>query len=534
MLIIISCSVSKKTVKEDQRTTNYKLNSFFLEALRQEALENYGESLNLLQHALKVDNKNSAIYYKISQLLALNNDYAGSLDFAKKAVEYDKTNNEYYLSMLGLTYYNNSKIDETIEVYKKLLKLYPQNNNYYLQLAGFYTIANKTKEAINVLDKLEEQIGVTEFISRAKEDFYLSIKDTNGAIKEIKKLVAAYPDNPQCLVILAELYLNTGNITEAGKVYSQLEQIDPDNIENEFVYFSTAEYQRMSNNMDKFFENIAKGFAMEGGEFKTKAAVLVNVIENMNYFKPDANYNEKTKSLIDILAVNNPEETLISAFYADYYINIGDLKSAQGYFDTILSNKKDEHQIWEQALRIDYELSDMESVYKHSKEACELYPNYLLFYKYYVISAYATKNYADVVEAVDIVTSIDSKDKDLLIDMWGMQGDAYHNLNMYEQSDAAYNKVLNIDNKNSHVLNNYSYYLSVREENLSKALELSTKLMSIDNNNTNPIFLDTHAWVLYKNGKYEKALEYIEKALALDPNNDTYHEHKEEILQKIE
>jgi tetratricopeptide (TPR) repeat protein len=60
------------------------------------------------------------------------------------------------------------------------------------------------------------------------------------------------------------------------------------------------------------------------------------------------------------------------------------------------------------------------------------------------------------------------------------------------------------------VLNNYAYYLSLRNENLDRAKEMAMKSVELDPYNSNN--LDTYAWVLYKLEDYKNALEWIKKA----------------------
>ena len=83
---------------------------------------------------------------------------------------------------------------------------------------------------------------------------------------------------------------------------------------------------------------------------------------------------------------------------------------------------------------------------------------------------------------------------------------------------------------NDHVLNNYSYFLSLRKEKLDLAKKMSTKLVS--RNPENSTFLDTHAWVLYMREEYEEAKVYIEKALEGEDISGTIIEHYGDILFK--
>ena len=82
-----------------------------------------------------------------------------------------------------------------------------------------------------------------------------------------------------------------------------------------------------------------------------------------------------------------------------------------------------------------------------------------------------------------------------------------------------------------YVLNNYSYYLSLRDEKLDYAEQLSKKTILAEPNNST--YLDTYAWILYKQKKYAEALIYIKRAyLNGGDKNDVIVEHYGDIQYK--
>ena len=111
-----------------------------------------------------------------------------------------------------------------------------------------------------------------------------------------------------------------------------------------------------------------------------------------------------------------------------------------------------------------------------------------------------------------------------------MLGDAYNGLKEYSLSDKAYEDALTADPNNSLILNNYSYYLAIRKENLDKAEKMSALL--IKNNPTNASFLDTYAWVLFMKSNYREAKKVIEKAIAGEATA-THFEHYGDILFQL-
>ena len=91
---------------------------------------------------------------------------------------------------------------------------------------------------------------------------------------------------------------------------------------------------------------------------------------------------------------------------------------------------------------------------------------------------------------------------------------------------------LEINPKDTYVLNNYSYYLSLRNMDLDKAEAMSRKANELDPNNGNS--QDTYAWILYASKKYTEAKEWIEKAILNGgEKNAVILEHYGDILFKL-
>ena len=91
-------------------------------------------------------------------------------------------------------------------------------------------------------------------------------------------------------------------------------------------------------------------------------------------------------------------------------------------------------------------------------------------------------------------------------------------LQLYEQTHqpadkmiVAYEAVLRLDPRNLMLMNNLAWNLCISDRDLERAEQLSR--VTIMKEPTNPIYLDTYAWILYKQGEYETALFYIQRAM---------------------
>ena len=122
--------------------------------------------------------------------------------------------------------------------------------------------------------------------------------------------------------------------------------------------------------------------------------------------------------------------------------------------------------------------------------------------------------------------------KPLLGQFWANIGDAYYRTKQMNLSDEAYEEALKINPNDTYVLNNYAYYLSLRNEKLDKAEEMSKKSNEIDRDNAS--YNDTYGWILYALGKYEDAKLWLEKAIANGASeNAVILEHLGDVQYKL-
>ena len=80
-----------------------------------------------------------------------------------------------------------------------------------------------------------------------------------------------------------------------------------------------------------------------------------------------------------------------------------------------------------------------------------------------------------------------------------------------EKMIVAYEAVLRMDSRNVVVLNNLAWNLCLLGKDMLRAEQLSRT--AIMREPSNPIYLDTYGWIMYKLGDCESALFYLERAI---------------------
>ncbi len=527
------CYAQKKSPKKSQKTEkqtsvaglDFSFNQYFLEGNKCKNLGDYEGAIKNYTRALAVDETQSAAYYEIATILFASGDYSSATQYAEKAVAHDKTNNVAYLDLLIYTYTYSGLPEKTIPLFKKLISIKPTSVENYYELAKVYQKLNKPKDAIKILNQAESVLGIVDIISVQKEMIYEQMGDVEKSLEEMIRLRDAFPNNMRYKAMLAEAYYQHKKMDLAAKEFAELEKMP---IKEGLVYLSVAEYHRaVDQKYNDYFIFLEKAFLCED-ESLTYELKMQMLNQLLPLAQNDPLILVLTKRLVTIVDKQYPTTPSFSALKADLAMINKDYAEVRKNLMDIVAEDKSTYEIWESLMSFDLRLEDYDNLYIHSKEATELFPNILMTYQYYVLAAYLKEKFNEVIEAVNYASMLSVDNQEVMVDLLSMQGDSYHALKMYQQADSVYEYILYKDADYMPVLNNYSYNLSVRGEKLKRALELSSHLIELSPDN--PTYIDTHAWVLYKNNMLDNALEFMNLAIEKDETYYVYFDHRGDIL----
>ena len=113
--------------------------------------------------------------------------------------------------------------------------------------------------------------------------------------------------------------------------------------------------------------------------------------------------------------------------------------------------------------------------------------------------------------------------------LYSLKGQFHHSMGMMEETFADYDSALVHNPDEIGVLNNYAYFLSLEDNDLERALNMSAR--TLEKEPLNATYLDTYAWILFRMHRYQEALSWLEKALRyLDQDNPEIYEHYGDAL----
>ncbi len=539
--IIGGCSMFKKTtspkkMSQDKNETpgiaekkltpkeEIEVSTIFIEANKQKILGNLVAASDLFKECIKKDPLHAPSYFELAKINAAMELSDDAIKNLQKAIEINP-DNIWYQIYLAKIYQNRSQYEKAGDVYEKISSNHPGDLEYMYDWAMIELLAHNYKEALKLYNRIEEKIGISEEISIQKEKIYLRLENVDKAVEEIQKLIDAFPDVPKYYRLLAELYEADNKPKKALEVYNKLKELDPG---NPAVHLSLAKHYHQQGQAEKSFHEIKKAFKNENLDIDTKVKILLTYYITNQYEK----YKEEAIELAKILIDTHPDDPKAHSVYADFLKREKRYNEAIAEFEKVIELDDSRYVVWEQLLILYSNVQDFQSMQEKSKQAMELFPQQPLPYFFHGMSNIQLKNYKQAIDALNSGKNLVLDDKKFKAQFFASMGDAFYELDNMEKAFEAYENSLLYNPDNAYVLNNYSYYLSLRDKNLEKAQIMAEKANELQPGS--PAYLDTYGWVMFKLGKYEEAGKLISEAIKKGGDTDgTILEHMGDIQFKL-
>lgn len=494
-----------------------KVETLIIDAERELIIDNEFKALELFKAAHEIDPNNAVVNFKIAEILVKNGESREALPFGEKAMKMD-AGNKYYLLLTAEAYKSLSEFDKAAELYQYLIDNIPGTDSYLFDLAIIYQYQGKSEKALEVYARAEKIFGMNELVLREKQKIYLQNKDYKLLMADWDKLIAENPDNNRYTIELCEFLISQRLFDEARRRLENLGGDKHADLLLSQIYLSEGDLKKSME--------IAKS-TMESPQvdYASKLQLLNSFMEFVITTEDFDQIKEMTRNL----AGQYPDQYDVQAYAGDVMYRLEYKEEAREYYLKAIELDPSNYNVWQNILSLESEMSDYENVVIHSEIALEYFPNQAALYYFAGTGYLLTKNYKRSIQMLDQGKKY-AKDPKLITIFYGQMGDAYNSMKNHDKSYESYENALKADPQNDHVLNNYSYFLSLRRTKLDRALEMSTRLVELHPDN--PTYLDTHGWVLYMLEQYDEALIYLRKAANLRADG-TVIEHYGDVLYKL-
>lgn len=497
----------------------------YMEGAKAKILDNFETAKQHFKNALNINPQSAAAHYELGLTYNQLDELNEAFQEFEMAAQLEPDNYWYKLSYASFLE-SQGQVNKAVDVFKELVEMKPNQIELKYELSKLLLGQKKFKESIYYLNEIEKEVGVNEEITFLKQRIHLANDDVDAAANELKKLIESNPTEIRYYGVLADIYMTNGRKKEAFKVYQEMEELEEDNY---LVQFSLAEYYRAEGEREKYFDAIQKAFASPEMSIDDKVKYI------LSFYQVDSKDQERKAegiALCRTVVKAHPSNAKSHALLADFlYFDNQTEAAKQQYIETIELDSS-RFPVWNQLLIILSETNDQEKLIDYGQRAVNLFPNQPTVYLLYALGLSSDKQYEEAIEYLELGKDLVLENNALKSQFYSSLGDSYHELGEHAESDKNYEKALSLDPNNVYVLNNYSYYLSLRKDSLEKAKTMSKR--SNDLAPGQPSFLDTYAWILYQLGEFEEANEWIDKALKADgERSGVLLEHKGDILFQL-
>ena len=467
----------------------YDIARGYLEELPDEAFD----TPEILELALKVymgtGNLDQAVDYS-DRLLAMGNDFIlarivkttdlfirNEFDSVKTLLDENPLNFPLNALVLGWSTFGEGSVEDSLEIFQKGFE------ERGVFLLGF---ANGLIHASN--DNLEMAL------------------ETLGSVRD-------YPPALQneVLYLRIGILLNQGKLDEAGEEYDLLRfsEIEP----------RKTPFLQLKENLTSG-SSIDLKISPQEGLAKLLSAVA-RITTNNNGSSGDS------LAMFGLARHLDPEDISLDFAVSRTLLSLGSLELALLPIEGIMPG--DPYYQAAVGLRSDiyYGMGDSDKSLMILQEALELHPNSIDLL--YLLGELRT-NRSEMQEAIDSISRGIELSKGTNRENWDayfLRGQLYYYMGIWEKAEADWWKSLEISPDNALVQNNLGYTLADRNIKLDEAEELITAALEAEPDNG--YYVDSMGWVLYRQGKLEEALEYLQRSDRIIPNQAEVIDHIAEV-----
>lgn len=487
-----------------------RLDYFMAEAAKSRMQGQWSKAMELYSHCLQIDSCSAEALYQLGRIsFYLRQDSAG-LEYLHKAVDLDP-DNTYYIEPLAAILLRQGCEDDALPLLEHISKLQSNRSDVLSHLASIYSKTGRLEDAISTLDRLEMLEGKMSQLSNEKFSLYMEMGDSVKAFAELQSLCDEYPADLSYKIDMAYCYQQLGDYEEALQMYDEVRAIDPANVP---LQMAMLDYY-LSQGMDSLYDATRDSILYAPETETAKRVVLIQqMVQRMSPDSADTEQIIKRFERVLQLDSTNVELLTMYAAFLDYRQKPQEM--IQLVMSRVLLVEPDNEMATQWLLQYYASRKDYFSLEVICRRGVNYHPKDLVYPYFLGMIMLERNNNAEALEVLDRGIRLRSEDTRLALvsDAFTVKGDVFYKMGKHADAFLQYDSALVYNKDNVLCLNNYAYYLSLRNEYLDKAEEMSYRTIKAEPDNRT--YLDTYAWILFMQAKYEQAQEYMDKVVPRD------------------
>lgn len=540
-----------------------KAKHYYLEAAIKDAEGQEDQAYELYKKAYETDPEyidaanayGSTRFFLTTDTLSTRAERLKSMELARRLIDRYPAD-QFAVVMYGYMAQVTDTLEEAIRVYEDFSRINPGNIPVIIHKAEAYGALGQADSAVAAIKHYERIQGTSFESTLQKVKYHLMENDTAAIIQEMTDLVASNPKNIDYILCKGRVF-EILDMPDSAMYYIKLaQQIDPNDgkVKNELAQCyaqqgDSIEYDRLTY----------EALLSEDLEMEVKVNILREYLQRIFSDKSDTKRSDKLFQTLEEQYPHEPEILELGAQYAaakeDFPKAIEQIKYAldldaqnMDYINMLLTyllldnNPEEAMAVYEQGLKDEIKMYPSSGMlYATAANTLKQYDKALALYDKQLKDIVPDLSITDSLTDLSKLRNLDYNLLFLVSNYYEMAGDIWFEKGELNETFRSYENAISIFPDNALALNNYAYFIVEKggaasgTEEFEKAKKMSRRALELTQQYPVSTYLDTYAWILFKEGAYKEAEDYQRQALEIferdkeTPNVD-YYSHYGDIL----
>ena len=383
----------------------------FYEALKHKALENYTKAIEELLLCVDINPKESAIFFELGTNYFNSSQFKQAEYNFKRAISLNPTN-FWYKERLYHLYVHQARHEDAIAAIKPILS---RSSDYSQDLVKLYINVGDFKQALNLLDSLDNRLGISLVRDKIRAEVYNLTGDEDKRIIHLNSRLLESPQTPQNFLNLIVAY---SNINKKEKAFETAQAFLLKHPKSHLVHVALYKFYLDSEDFDKAIVSIK----IVTTSNVVKSVIKLKVLNDFMQFV--SRFPQYQSELIDVLnAFDQKTISRSDLLLANYYYNRKDYAKAVSCYEKALEFDPNNFNIIRNLALLYLETNEFDTASKFTNKQIDVYPSQPILY---LVNGKAKRQLNKLEKATDYLMM----GLDYVIDNSELQRDFYRELSI--------------------------------------------------------------------------------------------------------
>ncbi|MGB1307377.1 MAG: tetratricopeptide repeat protein [Oceanihabitans sp.] len=383
----------------------------FFEALKQKGIENYDRAVEALLKCVAISEKEPALFYELGKNYNKLKNYTEAENVLLIAVE-KEPDNEWFLDELYDVYAKQNDIENALKTVKQLIKYHP---DYKEDLATLYVKTKQYNEALQILDELDAEYGVSNTRDRVRNLIYKATGRKKEQIKNLEERIDVNPNEERNYLSLIYRYSENNQKEKAFQTAQILLKKQP---KSQLVHLALYKFYLDKNQADLAINSMQ--IVLNSNQIKPDAKALV-LNDFVKFVSKNPEYESQLVELTANLGLDDSTSTNIEV--AQYFLAKGNKAKALSYYEKALVDQPESFPLIRNVLLLYIDVENYTLAVQKSEEVLDKFPSQPLLY---LINGVAQNKLNQAQKAIRVLET----GLDYIIDDNKMESDFYKQLSV--------------------------------------------------------------------------------------------------------